>query len=289
MFNEEKLFGFRRAIVTENNDPKKAGRIRVKVMPEFVGVKDERCPWATMADPSMGGLSNRGGSNIPEKGAHVWVFFENGDHRFPVYFAGAPAMTEEAGADLPKLSRESTSDVDDINRRRMTGVEMAEGGTWDEPESAYQASYPHNHVFRSKAGIVIEMDDTPEGVRLHVLHPSGSRSEIDNDGNKVDHIQGDSTLVVVGAKKVSIDTTLDLNVKSAVRIKTPVLVLDGNLKVTGDMLIGGSTHSVGTVTCENDVLAEKEVAAMSKSGKVRVSKHIHPTKVGPSDPPIPNT
>ena len=77
----------------------------------FDGVDDESLPWAIYADPNMGGSNDVGGINIPIIGAHVYTFFENGDFRFPTYFAGAPAIVNQETPDIPELSRAATQDV----------------------------------------------------------------------------------------------------------------------------------------------------------------------------------
>jgi len=89
-----------RGVVEDVDDPEKAGRIRIRVMgihsdnPKYVETK--HLPWAIPATDLTqgGGLRNIGSYKIPDIGSHVFVFFEAGDHNFPVYFAGAPAIED---------------------------------------------------------------------------------------------------------------------------------------------------------------------------------------------------
>ena len=202
--------GFYRGVVVENNDPKQAGRIKVNVFGVFDNIPVDNIPWAIMADPFMGGLGDNGSSFIPEIDSHVFVFFENGDHEEPVYFAGAPAI-KDGEPDLPLESRE-------------------------------EGEYPHNKVFKTKRGSYIEFDDTEDAVRIKIHHPSGTNREIDNDGNVVETIVGDETVNFDGDKIESIggdfsnDTSGDINVSSGGGTTIDVGA-DGTITVNGDMTI----------------------------------------------------
>jgi len=89
-----------RGVVENVDDPEKAGRVRIRVMgihsdnPKYVETK--HLPWAIPAtDLRMGGgLRNIGSYKVPDIGSHVFIFFEAGDHNFPVYFATAPAIED---------------------------------------------------------------------------------------------------------------------------------------------------------------------------------------------------
>lgn len=58
----------------------------------------------------------------------------------------------------------------------------ATGNSWDEPTTAYNASYPYNQVIETEAGHVIELDSTPNAERIHLYHKSGTYIEIDVNG-----------------------------------------------------------------------------------------------------------
>lgn len=235
---QPKFDGFYRGIVVDNDDPSKAGRVKVRVMPMFEGVDEASLPWAIMADPGMGGLSDQGSIRVPGVDAHVFVFFENSDHRYPVYFAGAPAIQNNV-PDVPELSRTGGDVVDGINSRTKKGVSTP-SGSWDEPDSAHAAQYPDNKVMRTSKGIVVELDDTDGNVRFHIFHPSGTREEITNDGDRVQHIEGnqytivvgDDNIYVTGARNVTVDGDNTLYVKGNVSAK-----VDGNLEAE----VGGDT------------------------------------------------
>lgn len=152
-------YGNYRGEVVDVEDPTKSGRVRVNVFGVYDGLPVNVLPWAIYADPNMGGISEVGSFLVPELGAHVWVFFEGGDHHFPVYWAGAPAI-KEGTPDLPSESRQDSS------------------------------TYPLNKVIKTKSGILIERDDTPDNVRFRIYHPSGNDYLIDNDGNETNKVVG---------------------------------------------------------------------------------------------------
>jgi len=90
-----------RGVVENVNDPEKAGRIKVRILSIHSDnknyVKTEELPWAIPATGlgmAGGGLRNIGTMNVPSIGSHVFVFFEGGDHNFPVYFSAAPAIED---------------------------------------------------------------------------------------------------------------------------------------------------------------------------------------------------
>lgn len=253
--------GFYRGVVVDIDDPLQSGRVRVRVYPMFEGVDDNVLPWAILADPNFGGSANEGKFSIPSINAHVFVFFENGDHRFPVYFAGAPAI-QDGVPDIPVLAREDDGTVEAINTAASKGVSTASGGTWDEPDSAYAAEYPNNKVYRSASGIIIEIDDTEDNVRFHVYHPSGSRVEVDNNGNIVEHGSADKTTVIIGDNNIEVKGKQDTTTGGNHGIK---IGGNGKVKISGNYEIDAS----GNITINTS-----GNASVSAGGTVTVSGTI---------------
>lgn len=98
----EQLDGFFRGVCEENDDPLKAGRIRVRVFGVHTeskiktatgGIPTNELPWAEPCFPiSEGGISGFGIWSIPLQGSHVAVFFENGHPMHPRYFGSFAAV-----------------------------------------------------------------------------------------------------------------------------------------------------------------------------------------------------
>ena len=87
---------FYRGIVVDNDDPLGIGRIKVRV-PQIYGAEDQRdtdlyvptyaIPYATPAI-MVGAGNNTGAYLIPNIGDIVFITFENGDAKLPMYFGG---------------------------------------------------------------------------------------------------------------------------------------------------------------------------------------------------------
>ena len=182
--------GFYRGVVVNNEDPKKGGRIKVKVFGVFDNIEDsEVLPWAIMADQTLGGLKNVGSSFIPEVDSHVFVFFEGGDHRFPVYFASAPALHDNEIPDLPSESRRDTPELE--SEEYIYPLSDQSGFPFDDKQEKDGTSvYPQNKVFKTKAGFVFEIDDTEESTRLRIKQPNGNEKVTDINGHVEEVIEG---------------------------------------------------------------------------------------------------
>ena len=54
--------------------------------------------------------------------------------------------------------------------RVIEGIRSADGTTFDEPTTTYDAVYPKNHVFESEVGHTTEFDDTSGAERVSQYH-----------------------------------------------------------------------------------------------------------------------
>ena len=252
----DRFDGFYRGIVRDVSDPTESGRVRIQVYPMFESVAEDVLPWAIPADSTFGGSANVGNIAVPIVGSHVFCFFENGDFRYPVYFASAPSI-ENDSPDVPTLSRKDDGTVAAINASRSQGVSDAFGGTWDEPASAYATEYPKNKVFRSEKGIVIEIDDTTDNVRFHVYHPSGTRTEVDDSGNVTEHISATKTTVIVNDNNIEVKGNQNTTVGNDQGVKVGN---DGKVDIGNnyDVVVGANcTFNVATsttLTCPNNTI-----------------------------------
>ena len=106
---EHRFYGKYRALVADNDDPDKRGRLRVKV-PSVLG-PDVVSGWALPCAP-FGGAANQGFFFIPDKDAGVWVEFEAGLLEYPVWVGtfwtkagGASEAPEPANTQSPPTSK----------------------------------------------------------------------------------------------------------------------------------------------------------------------------------------
>ena len=253
---------------------------------DIEGIPTDELPWAEPALPSThGSVSGFGEWGVPLQGSQVLVFFENGNISRPIYFASMPGIPEAqeqysnnnretskndgfrdpdgeyptkhrlGEPDFHRLARGESSEtlVTTVNQQRALGVPTALGGSWNEPESAYNAQYPHNHVITTEGGITIELDSTPGSTRINIYHPSNSFISIDNDGNMVVKNNAEKYEIVGEGKNIYIkqqrNETVDGDAKKRVIGNEDIEVGgDKGIKIDGDKeetIDGDQTESVG--------------------------------------------
>lgn len=132
--------------------------------------------------------------------------------------------------------------IKDTNR--AIGVQKALGlGEFSEPQTAYAARYPFNHVFESESGHVTEIDDTPGAERMVTYHRTGTFTEIDPNGTEVKHIVGDKyeiidrngSIYVRGEANLTVDGNINIFCQSTANIE---VTGDANMQVGGEMNLG---------------------------------------------------
>jgi uncharacterized protein involved in type VI secretion and phage assembly len=101
---DSKLHGMYIGYVTHRNDPEGLGRVRVCIP----GVVEPHSSWAWPLGTSGGGFKDRGFFAVPEEGAEVAVFFNQGNVDAPHYLSahwgkpeGESELPEEAQKDPP--------------------------------------------------------------------------------------------------------------------------------------------------------------------------------------------
>jgi hypothetical protein len=215
------------AVIEDNNDPLKMGRVRVRIfglhcqekeISDNNGIPTDALPWAEPMLPGNG-ISGLGNFIVPVNGTHVFVFFKEGKWDRPIYIGSYPGQPSEKSnpkkgfndpdGDYPledhlnepdwnRLARGITKDtiVDVKNQNLDTTIE--------EPESFYKAEYPYNQVIETPGGIIMEMDSTPDEERFHLYHPSNSYLEINQNGDMVFRNSGDKWEITDGDLKTHI-------------------------------------------------------------------------------------
>jgi len=299
----EKLTGLMRGIVEDNNDPLKAGRVRIrvhgvhtprKIKNDLEGIPTDELPWAEPCLPiTEGGVSGFGSFGVPLQGSQVLLFFEHGNPLNPIYFASMPAIPEDQSyysnnkrsnskfdgfkdpdGNYPSKNRLGEPDYHRLargvknetlvitkNNQRDIGIPTALGGSWSEPESPYNAQYPHNYIINTHGGIAIELDSTPNSTRINIYHPSNSFIEIDNDGNMVVKNNAEKYEIVTEGKNIHIkqqrNLTIDSDSKKLVGGNEDIEIsgdkteqIDGNLDKTisgnkSEEVEGNETETIG--------------------------------------------
>jgi hypothetical protein len=230
----DKLFGIYRGVVEDRVDPDKAGRCKIRVFGVHTSVKrksttegipTDELPWFEPCLPLIeGSISGFGLWSVPLQGSHVAVYFENGNILQGRYFASLPAIPTESPnpaqgfndpnghyptehrlnqPDVHRLARGESSEtiVDKKLEEKDTGIQIAFGGTWDEPDAYYAAVYPDNIVLSTHGGPLMELDSTNEMPRWHIYHPSNSYIEIEKDGDMIVRNEKDKYEIVIDNKR----------------------------------------------------------------------------------------
>lgn len=209
---------FYRAVVENNNDGGKAGKVQVRIMGihsenskdggDNKGHPTANLPWAEVMGTTAqhGGMSGIGISTVPLQGTWVWVFFDAGNFTKPVIvgiITGSSAKAADGGFGdpdgvYPLADRVGQGDVASLstgnsgstvissvkNSNRDTGIPTGGPETWEEPEEqSSKAVYPNNVVYESVSGNIIEMDETGGNGRMHWFHNSGTYWEVVGGGH----------------------------------------------------------------------------------------------------------
>jgi hypothetical protein len=169
-------------------------------------------------------------------------------------------------SDVNRLARNDTNLIHPMltykEEARVKGIPTSGGETWDEPESPYEAEYPHNHVIETTSGHITETDDTPGSQRTHKWHPSGTYTEIDASGSRVTKITGADFEIVLDNKSLYVAGNLSITVGGNANI----LVKENcTVEAAGDLDISSRKNIMLTAEDTFTVMA-KDIQITSKKG-----------------------
>lgn len=241
-------------VVEDRNDPKKIGRLRVRIYnvhpfksngtPDTVNVPTDHLPWATPINSLMsaGLFQNniRDGIGISPVGcmvgSTVFGFFADGNEcQMPIVMgslSGLVGATEQN--ELPRTSIEENSVGVLKNQKRVASASPFPG----EPVSPFAAKYPYNKAFRTESGHLIELDDTPTKERIHIMHKSGTFVEIDKDGEVVIKTTDDRYDITTKNNNIYVGGSVNMHVKGSMNVK---VAGSYNIEASGSVSIKGST------------------------------------------------
>jgi hypothetical protein len=107
-------------------------------------------------------------------------------------------------------------------------------GTWEEPETKYDAKYPYNNVNETESGHIVELDDTVGKERVHIAHRSGTFQEMYPDGSKVEKITKNNYQIVMADDHVYIMGKCTITVQGDAEVyvqKDAYMKVDGKIDV----------------------------------------------------------
>ncbi len=292
-------------VVENRNDPSKMGRVQVRCASfhteNKVDLPTEDLPWATTMLPTTASANSGLGHN-PFLTEGTWVvgfFLDARTKQQPIILGtlpGKPSSLADATKgfndpngkyplvanepDIDKLARGENTIDKTTNQTKDVSIANS-STTWNEPDSAYKATYPFNRVFKTESGHVKEYDDTEGEERIHEYHKAGTFYEIDKDGNKTTRIVKDNYEIIAGTDYVNVkgdvNLTIDSNCNTYVKGNWNIQV-DGN-KI--ENIKGTSTETVDGVATKTFKGTGSEVTAKNSSGSdIKLTEHTHTDTAG---------
>ncbi|MBI5936913.1 MAG: phage tail protein [Betaproteobacteria bacterium] len=245
--SQRQAYGKYRGFVTDNADPDKIGRVKLRVPPLF---GDQETGWALPCLP-CGGLKNQGFFCVPGIGAQVWVEFEGGNLNNPIWTGSfwqqpgdAPAEVQDPPTTQVLRSAkghvflvEDKDDAEEVKLLHMSGanLDMDKDG---------------NLALTDQAGAKLMLD--AKNGQIVLEDANGNTLTLNKQGATVEDANGNKIEMAASGVKVSTSATL---------------TLEGS-----QVLLGG---------------AGGEPVIKGTSFLTLFATHVHPTGVGPSGPPVP--
>ncbi len=230
-------------VVEDREDPKKIGRVRVRIYnvhpftssgsPDLVNVPTDHLPWATVINSVISagilGINSDGVGISPTGmmvGTTVFGFFADGrESQIPVILGTLAGLTgSQEDNELPKSATGINSASQIKESKKVSSASPFPG----EPSPAFNAKYPYNKVLRTESGHLIEIDDTVSKERIHIMHKTGTYVEIDGEGQVViksvddrfDITTKDNNVYVGGKVNMHIGGDVTIQVKGKVNMLT---------------------------------------------------------------------
>ena len=301
-------------VVEDINDPQEMGRVRVRIPgthnDSLKALPTSQLPWsAVMNDIKtqpgdwvvLGMLTDNGDAVIMGK---VTTMSNIKYERFSGFYDPNAAFPTNIEPDHPAQDRVDYLKSESYLSKKFSRhidipiakkAKEAEATSWSMPsvESTNVPVYPDNDVKVSKTGHVIEVDDTPAHERISTFHKSGTYTEMQADGSKVNvihgnnytvvlkdddvyvagncnvTIKGDSKLLVKGDYTVEVEGDYDLNVKGNINIHTNNVLTQS---IVDKMLVNANNNvsfSCNLMTQTNDFIAG------SGSENISALNHTH--------------
>lgn len=218
-------------IVTDNEDPKDLGRVKLRFPWRDA---DDESYWARIATPMAGG--NYGAYFLPEVDDEVLVAFENGDIHNPYVVGGL-----WNGEQPPPQKNEGSNDVREVRSRSEHRLTFDDA---DEGSITIQTSAGHEIVVDdSESGETIRIRDEDETNAITLDASSDtvaieagkdlelSAQNITLNGDKKVKIKGGTDVDITSKNKVSLSGNAKVDVKSSGLM---------NVDATGPLAIKGA-------------------------------------------------
>lgn len=254
-----------RGIVEGNNDPKKLGRVQVRVFGKHTDNRNNAdsknyvptadLPWSDVLYSSA--ISENSDFSTIQNGTYVVLEYYDQEEQYPLVIGCLPRIEnlpdftkgfsdpnqvypKSSNVDRTSLSKYAVGDLTPTSiTNKISGVKSggAHGDSISEPATPFGPVYPNNRVIQTAGGHVIELDDTSGKERVHIFHSSGAFVEIHPTGKLVIHSKSDMFLVSDGKQNIYAGGNVNVHAEG-----------DINLEATGTVNIGKASTLSGVVT-----------------------------------------
>lgn len=203
-----------------------------------------------------------------------------------------PFGFRDPSGQYPKVEYENSSSLN-FTARGMATSQLAYGGSVfgnNIPGISIDAlgplpsSYPNAKVTASESGHIIELNDTPGGERVLIMHNNGSGVEIRPDGtvvvssttNRVEICGGDNSVIVEGDANLTYKGNLTLNVTGDYNIDC----LNHNVNVRGNKTetIAGNSKVNVSGNAADTVASNRSVTTVGTMTQTQLSDYHTVTK-----------
>ncbi|MDI9312436.1 MAG: phage baseplate assembly protein V, partial [Limnohabitans sp.] len=196
--------GTQPATVTDNNDPKGLGRVKVK----FAWQREETSPWLRMTNPHAGG--GKGMYFIPEKGEEVFIGFEDNNAEKPFVLGAMYNGSESSGY--------ATSGNDIKATKTRSGIETLA----NDAEGSWKLSTPDDSIIElngkryiditSLAGIIMNTKEFILNAETISLNATQSMTE-NIGGSKATTVGGNKSTTVGVMNELFVSGNCFTNIK----------------------------------------------------------------------------
>lgn len=195
--------------VVDINDPKKEGRIKVKVFGKFDQLSNDDIPWCYPGTNIVSGSSN-GGSffSVPKLNSIVSVRFENGNLYHPEYF-----FNQKLSEDVKNEISNSYENAHIIIYDTVTDGSLKVFFT---EEKGLMLDYKESQINIKDTNIIIKTRDNDTIIELEEdgnIKISTSK-EINIDASKDINIESSKNINIDSKEKINIKANSDISVES---------------------------------------------------------------------------
>jgi len=210
--------GLLRGIVADNNDPKKLGRLKIRIQSAYGDQPVDNLPWAWPCF-GYGGASGMCMFAVPEVGAGVWVMFQNKDGQpdttYPVWI-GVWQSEKEA-------PEEAAGEAEDAHHYKTIKTTSGHNVVFcDKPGEEFVE-------VKDKDGNFLRMDDKNESVEIR---DKNGCYMLMKDGNIDIHAKGNITVTTDGGITCSANEAMTLSASSDMALSSSA---DIALGASGDL------------------------------------------------------